>query len=111
MLMPFVNVELFNADGLDAADTGTFGFSLTTGAGADTGLEEAEAENGLQVFEGELDFSVNHVGPSLDGVLAGVTVVDLRGSGWGLILETWVFVGRSRNGELVFVERDFAQFL
>lgn len=81
VLMPFVNVELLNADGLDAMDTGTFGVSLTAGAGANTGFEEGEEENEEELFEGELGFSVSHVGPSLDGVLAGVTEVNLRGSG------------------------------
>lgn len=82
-----------------ALDTGTFGVS-------EAGAEKGEAESELELFGGEPGFSVTHVGPSLDGVLAGATVAGLLGSAWGLNLETWVFVGRSRNGELVFVERD-----
>lgn len=94
--MELVLTSVVKVGGLD---TGTF---LVSEAGAETG----EAENELEPFGGEPGFSINHVVPGLDGVLAGATVTGLRGSAWGLNLEMWVFVGRSRNGELVFVERD-----
>jgi len=103
VLIEVVVVKVVLWEGVDL-ETKAVGLSFAAEARPDAGREEGEVENVLETLGGLLVFSVSHAGPSLDGVWAGVVVLALLESGCGVYLETWVFVGKSHSGELMFVD-------